>query len=123
VTTTAKTALSPALFLAALLIGAAGVALGMAWDRGSAPATSSTRTDWSGDSAIPATPTTRGAPSTAWGTSTPSPDDLAAGQATIIAALWTPVPTAAPPTWTPVPYRSPTPTPGPEPGHVRIGER
>jgi hypothetical protein len=121
---TAKTALSPALLLAALLIGAAGVALGMALDRGSAPATSSTTTDWSGGSAGPAMPTTSGAPSTAWGTSTPSPaDDLAAGQATIISALWTPVPTAAPPTATPAPYRSPTPTPGPEPGHVRIGER
>jgi hypothetical protein len=120
---TARTVLSPALLVAALLIGAAIAALLIgALGLGSVTRPSGSE-EWWPDSAGPASSATPRMPWT-FSTSTPSPaDDLAAGQATIISALWTPVPTAAPPTSTPAPYRAPTSTPTGTSGQVRIGER
>jgi hypothetical protein len=110
------------LLLASLLILSAVLALVLAWRLGSAPTTSSTTTAGSGAAAGRAASAIPGAPWTGWERWTPSPAEatLVAGQATIIAAVWTPT---APPTPTPAPYRPPTPTPSGTSGQVRIGDR
>jgi hypothetical protein len=122
---TAKTSLSPALLLAALLIGAAGVALGMAVDRGSASRTPGTgsASGWSATAGPASSPTPPAPWTISISTHSPAEASLVAGQATIITMLETPVPTVAPPTATPAPYRSPTPTPTGANGGVRVGER